>query len=133
MQEHERWLAIAREDLKAAQALIKIELFSSATYHCQQAAEKSLKAYLVFKKQETLKTHDLLKLDDLCKNIDKEFQKLDATLEILNPFATKFRYPSEFDIPDEEKVELIVKEAKKVLSFVLKKIEESMSGQMEIR
>ncbi len=41
MLEHERWLAIAREDLKAAQSLAKDGLFSTATYHCQQAAENT--------------------------------------------------------------------------------------------
>ena len=56
MQEHEKWLKIAQEDLLAAKGLLTLELFSSVTYHCQQAAEKSLKAYHVFKKHVAFKT-----------------------------------------------------------------------------
>jgi len=32
MQEHDKWLKIAEEDLKAAKGLLKLELFSTATY-----------------------------------------------------------------------------------------------------
>lgn len=48
---YEAWLRIAKEDLCAAKGLLSLELFSSVAFHCQQAAEKSLKAYLVFHKQ----------------------------------------------------------------------------------
>ena len=48
MHGHEEWLRIAKEDLLAAKALVKIELFSAVVYHCQQSSEKLLKAYLVF-------------------------------------------------------------------------------------
>ena len=66
MLEHERWLQIVKEDLAAAKLLLKGELFSSVVYHCQQAAEKSFKAFLVFKNHPVLKTHDLIKLLELC-------------------------------------------------------------------
>jgi len=132
MLEHEKWLAFAQLDYKSAQSLYKDKLFPAAAYHCQQAAEKALKGYLVHKKQPTLKTHDLIKLNALCMLFDKDFQKLDATLETLNPFATKFRYPSEFDIPDKEKIEALLKGAKTVLMFVTKKIAASITSQMEI-
>ena len=51
MQDHEPWLRIAQEDLKVAKISLPEELFSPVTYHCQQAAEKSLKGYLAYKKQ----------------------------------------------------------------------------------
>lgn len=133
MLEHEQWLALAELDYKSAKSLFRDELYSTATYHCQQAAEKALKGYLVFKKQPILKTHDLIKLGTLCMQFDKDFQKLDAALEVLNPFATKFRYPSEFDIPDKEKTEFLLKASKEVLTIVLKKIATPITGQMEIR
>ena len=34
-------------------------IFDVAVYHCQQAAEKALKAYLVFYDQRVAKTHDV--------------------------------------------------------------------------
>lgn len=54
MQNHEAWLAIAQDDLKAAKGLLKLELFSAVAYHSQQAAEKSLKASILFWKYGTV-------------------------------------------------------------------------------
>lgn len=76
MQEHERWLNIAREDLLAAKTLLKVELFSTVTYLCQQCGEKSLKGYLAFKKHEIVKTHDLTKLVGICRRFDVVFEAL---------------------------------------------------------
>ena len=133
MLEHEQWIAKAQEDLKDARTLCRNKSFSSCMYFCQQAAEKALKSYLFFKKQELLKIHDLVKLCALCKNFDHDFQKLADSCELLNPFATKFRYPSEFDLPDLNDAKLAIKQAESVMKFVIKKIPEPIVGQMEIR
>ena len=132
MQEHEGWLRIAKEDLVGAKILLKNELFSSAVYHCQQSAEKSLKAYLVFKKHPTIKTHDLLKLLELCMLFDREFQKKFDAADYINPFSTKFRYPTEYDLPGLTEVELAIKHAQSILNFVLKKVSEPETGQKDI-
>lgn len=129
---HDSWLVIAKEDLFAAQTLLKAELFSTATYHCHQAAEKTLKGYLAFRKQEITKTHDLVKLLGLCIKLDKDFEKLYDFAEALSPFATKFRYPSEYDIPDFVDVEVAIKQAQKTLSFVIQKIAAPDTGQIEM-
>ena len=118
--------------MKSARALLKIEIFSTATYHCQQASEKALKAYLAFKRRPIIKTHDLIKLLDQCAKFDKDFIKqLDAAI-YLNPFSTKFRYPTEYDIPDFIETERAVKYAQKIMKFVIKKIEEPETGQKEL-
>lgn len=132
MQEHERWLNIAREDLAVAKVLLPQEFFTPITYHCQQAAEKALKGYLVFKKQDVPKTHDLLKLVILCKKFDKNFEKLNNATEQLNPFSTKFRYPTEFEIPDQEDAALAIKQAETIIRFVLKKITAPEIGQVNL-
>lgn len=111
MLEHERWLAIVKEDLGAAKFLLKGEFFSSVAYHSQQAAEKSLKAFLVFKNRPVLKTHDLDKLLELCMAIDHEFKKLFDAADYINPFSTKFRYPDEFSILDFKGAELAITHA----------------------
>jgi len=132
MLEHERWLEIAKRDLNDAHILCKGESFPSASYCCQQTAEKALKAFLVFKKQEILKVHELLKLTNICQQFDRDFQKLDTDLKMLNPFATKFRYPSEFDLPDLNDTRLAIKQAESVLKFITKKISDPKIEQMEI-
>ncbi|MCX6686344.1 MAG: HEPN domain-containing protein [Methanoregula sp.] len=65
-----KWLIMAKEDLKLARLGqerndIRFELFC---YHCQQAAEKSLKALLIFKIGKYPKTHSL---DELIKNLEE--------------------------------------------------------------
>ena len=132
MQEHKRWLKIVDQDLKSAKALLKVELFSTANYHCQQAAEKALKAYLVFKNYKTIKTHDLVKLIVKCSQFDRTFEKLYDDAEHLNPFATKFRYPTEFDLPDFQDTKKSIQRTQKIVNFVLKKIAESGTGQEKL-
>jgi len=129
---YEAWLKIAQEDLSAAKGLLKLELFSTVTFHCQQAAEKSLKAFLIFNKQTVLKTHDLLLLLELCMHIDKDFEKVFDAANYLNPFSTKFRYPTEYDIPDFVDAELAIKQTHKIMAFVIKKIPQSETGQANL-
>jgi len=132
MQEHNRWLKIVEDDLKSAKGLLKIEIFSTATYHCQQAAEKALKAYLVFKNHKVIKIHDLMKLVKLCCSFDKDFEKLYQDAGLLNPFSTKFRYPTEFDTPDYDDTKGAIKQAERIVNFVFKKVAEPKTGQQEL-
>jgi len=132
MQDHDKWLRIAQEDLLAAKGLMKLELFSAAVYHCQQSAEKSLKAYLVFKNHPVIRTHDLIKLLELCMSFDQQFRKKFDAADFINPFSSKFRYPTEFDIPDLADTTHAVKQAESIIKFVVKKIAEPQTGQTSI-
>jgi HEPN domain-containing protein len=132
MQEHKRWLEIAQVDIISARVLLKNELFTPVVFHCQQASEKVLKAYLAFKKFEILKTHDLVKLLVLCMKFDKTFETLREAAVWLNPFASKFRYPTEYDIPDLADAKFAIKHAQGIMNFVIKKIDELQTGQANI-
>ena len=132
MQNHEAWLEIAREDLAAAKGLLDLELFSTTAYHCQQAAEKALKAYLVFKKHHVVKSHDLIQLIELSMRFDRDFEKILEAAGVLNPFSTRFRYPSEHDIPDLSDAKNALSLARKIFTFVVKKISEPDTGQADI-
>lgn len=132
MQEHEKWLAIAKYDLKVAKVLQSQKFFTASVYHCQQAYEKTLKGYLCFKKNEILKTHDLIKLMKLCAFIDVDFNKHKEAAGFVNPFSTKFRYPTEYDIPDLNDAKLAIKNTSSILRFVTKKIAEPETDQKNI-
>ncbi|MFH1643798.1 MAG: HEPN domain-containing protein [bacterium] len=132
MPKHELWLKIALIDLKSAKTLLKSELYSSVMFHCQQSAEKSLKGFLVFKKQNIRKTHDLIWLMDFCAKFDIQINKLKLMLGTLNPLETKFRYPDDFSIPDEKEALEAIKFANRIYNFVLKKIKEPKTGQKNI-
>ncbi|MBF0282593.1 MAG: HEPN domain-containing protein, partial [Zetaproteobacteria bacterium] len=49
--EVEQWLLKANSDLNSAKALLSLDLRDTGVYHCQQAAEKALKAYLSWRLQ----------------------------------------------------------------------------------
>lgn len=52
------WLKKAKRDLSAAQKLAQ-ELPDIAIYHCQQAAEKALKGFLILHNLEPTETHNI--------------------------------------------------------------------------
>ncbi len=55
------WLVKAQRDLASAHALAEADppLLDTAVYHCQQAAEKAIKGFLVFHDCEFGRVHDL--------------------------------------------------------------------------
>jgi len=71
-------------------------------YHCQQAAEKSLKAFLLFKDLQPPKTHNLESLVDLCREQSPEFDEIVEECEYLNPFGLQPRYPFGFELVDSD-------------------------------
>lgn len=132
MQEHEKWLKIAADELLVAKTVLPLELFAQVAYNCQQAAEKSLKGYLAFKKHEIMKTHDLIELRKLCAKLDGNFVSLEDETEFLTPFATKFRYPSEFDILNNNEAILAIKYTENIMKLVRKRIAQPVSEQKNI-
>lgn len=130
--EHEKWVEIAKDDLGTAQDILFLGRVRGTFYHSQQAAEKALKGYLVFRQQEIKKTHDLTGLLELCLKFDTDFGALREATKRINPYSTKFRYPSEYDQLDQSDAVLAIKHAKNILKFVLKKIKESETGQKNI-
>lgn len=101
------WLIKADRDL----ALIQDILHKAASYpdlicyHCQQAAEKYLKASLLYHGQPIKRTHDLEELLDLIfpfeKSINADFYN--KALVIKN-YAVHIRYPNPFADPSEADV-----------------------------
>jgi HEPN domain-containing protein len=123
MESHKQWLAKAISDLKASEKLLTDEsVWDVAIYHTQQCAEKSLKAFLAWSQLPLEKTHNLVKLLELCIEIDSEFIILRNEAEILTPFLTAYRYPDVELIPEKLILEDAITKAKNVLKFVQSKI-----------
>lgn len=91
------WLIKARRDLMAAEILIDHEppVLDAACFHCQQAAEKTLKAFLVWQSAQFDKVHNLAYLVDLCVSQEPRFGSLREQTESLTPYAVAVRYPGE--------------------------------------
>lgn len=121
---HEEWLFKAGNDLESAKYLLTSEkkLYDIIVYHCQQSAEKSLKAFLAYNRQELNKTHDLKTLLDECKDILPQFNDILDDCIFLNPFATLYRYPEGDLTPSLEEVEKAISTAEKIISFVTENI-----------
>ncbi|MEI8096472.1 MAG: HEPN domain-containing protein [Spirochaetales bacterium] len=90
------WLALAHQDLSSAQFLLGMRPspVEVICFHCQQAAEKLLKAVLAKATASIPKTHDLLVLLDLVCEVDPKFKILEAPLTDLNDFSVVVRYPA---------------------------------------
>ena len=105
-EEVKRWLIKAINDYKSAQKLLSQPeeeiITDTACFHCQQAVEKMLKAFLLNYNIEFGKTHSIEYLIKLCSKIDKEFEKLYEIIEGLTEYAIDVRYPDEFYIPSIE-------------------------------
>ena len=98
--EADSWLRRARDDLGAARKLLSGDdpFPATAAYHCQQAAEKALKAIIAGTGDPIPKAHDLRVLIARCIRIDPSLAELEDACDELTPYATEFRYPTE--VPD---------------------------------
>lgn len=117
------WLEFAHMDLRAAEYLLTMHPLpvEIICYHCEQAAEKFLKAVLVQFDREPPKTHDLIQLCKLCGEIDAQFEQVaDACIE-LTPYGVQVRYPSNLEL-DETDVACALKECRIVQDFVCQKL-----------
>lgn len=90
------WMVKAWRDLETARRAVAGEppFYDVAVYHCQQAAEKAVKAFLVHHGKAYEKTHDIEVLVDLAGEIDSNFLTLADAADALTPYATRFRYPN---------------------------------------
>jgi HEPN domain-containing protein len=115
-----QWLFKARHDLRSARRLFSDEppILDTAAYHCQQAAEKALKAFLVLHEVQFSKIHLLLPLVEQCIDIDPDFAQLREAAETLTPFATVFRYPGDVLEPEPSDVLEGMVFAEMVVEFV---------------
>jgi hypothetical protein len=79
---------------------------AGAAYHCQQAAEKLVKAVLLQAGLAFPKTHDIAALVGLLPNHPPLKDKL-GNFEKLTPFGVAYRYPAEdeWEIPSAEAIE----------------------------
>lgn len=117
------WLDFAYMDLSAAEHLLTMRPLpvEIICYHCEQAAEKFLKATLVQFDRELPKTHDLIQLCKLCCEVDTRFEQLADSCIELTPYGVQVRYPSNLEL-DESDAVCALKECRLVQDFVCQKL-----------
>ena len=114
------WLIKAQHDLLAAKTLSgDSDLYSDiAIYHCQQSGEKAIKGFLVLHDQAFPRTHDLRLRLQLAIGINPNFQHYQDASELLTPYATEFRYPSDIMQPTSEELQEAIGKAEEIFDFI---------------
>lgn len=117
------WLTRADHDLRSARALAALAdpLLDTAIYHCQQAAEKSVKAWLQASDVVIPRTHDIEVLIELASTSNSGFAGYSKAAEALTPYASAFRYPGGFEepMPSREEFDAALKDAQTIFDFVV--------------
>jgi HEPN domain-containing protein len=112
------WLRYAREDLDAAEKLIKTSAVPRhACFLAQQAAEKAIKAILVLEQAEFPRSHDLEALVTLVPE-GWRIRNEGLDLSTLTEWAIEARYPGDWPDIAPGDAETSVGLAKKVLETV---------------
>jgi HEPN domain-containing protein len=113
------WIPKAEEDYQVAVTLVRKRTSptpNAVCFHCQQCAEKYLKALLVRGGVVFSKTHDLRELRRLALEVEPSIDLVTDLLLQLNPYAVELRYPGEEATKEEAR--LAVAAMGEVRSFV---------------
>ena len=88
-----QWLTKATHDRAVAGQIMRAGGVEAdvAAFHCQQAVEKLLKAYLVSRRVPFEKIHDLRLLLNQCAPLDPSFDALRDSVEPLTLYAVAYR------------------------------------------
>ena len=114
------WFAKAANDLKIARREMEARDAASdaVCFHFQQAAEKVLKAWLVWHDVQYKPTHNIEVLLAACEKIDPDFRQL-RDVEALTPYAVEIRYADDFYMPTADEMSEIVSLAKEIADVLL--------------
>jgi hypothetical protein len=115
------WLAVVDDDIR--QVVNNLHgpkpSLSGAAYHCQQAAEKLVKAVLSASAIPFPKSHDIAALVGLLP-ADHPLKSHLKVLEKLTPYGVAYRYPSDekWDIPSAATIETWLDEINSIRSMI---------------
>ena len=116
------WLLKAEHDIISAQRLLEIEpmILDSACFHCQQAIEKCLKAFLYYHGRDIERTHDIVFLLAECAIFDSIFGRIDSLN--INAYAVQGRYPDSNLMPDADEARSFYQLAIQVNNMIRERI-----------
>jgi len=120
-QEVQSWLDKALQDLQSAEWLLESphNLYNAIGFHCQQASEKALKAYLTWREKPFEKTYSLVALVALCLPFENHFETLRQAATTLSPYAATIRYPGDLPNITKEEATEAIRLVKQILEFVV--------------
>ena len=100
----QEWRRLAEMDFLSAEYLLDMHPIplEIICYHCQQAAEKYLKGYLVLNGKNPPKTHDLDELCKSCTEILTIFTDIANHCSDLTAYGVQPRYPMDIKLDDQD-------------------------------
>ena len=124
LDEVSEWLQKASNDLRSARILVEHDppVPDTAAFHSQQAVEKALKAFLVWRGVRFEKVHSLTYLMDICEAQEAEFASFRTQAEDLAPFSVEIRYPSDCVEISIDDALFALKSAQEVCKFVMERL-----------
>ena len=117
------WVLKAEGDFATAGREIrarKMPNYDAVCFHCQQCAEKYLKAILQENEMRIPKIHNLLELLAMILKFDGSYAFLKADLDVLEEFSVRYRYPG--DTAEIEEAKSAYAAVKTVRNFVRGKL-----------
>lgn len=127
LREVRQWVEKALHDIQMAEMGLghSRPIVDAAAFHCQQAVEKLLKAYLTFAGVEFERVHDVETLANRCAAHLPEFAALVPRIAPLTAYAVRFRYPGPAD-PTVDQVQAALATVREVWRFVLSRLPEDV-------
>lgn len=104
--EYREWVRKAEDDFKSVHRVSKLvpgeaTPWGVVCFLAQQAAEKYLKAFLVFRTGDSPRVHDTSGLFDTAVQLDSSLAAIRTDCNLLKPYAIEPRYPSPSPDPTE--------------------------------
>ena len=116
------WMTRASHNLRSARLLAAADdpPLDTAIYHCQQAAEKSIKAWLQGQDIPFRKTHDAADLVKQACGSNPEFAQFEMAASVVTPYASAYRYPggASEPMPTQEEFNEALSHAQDIPDFV---------------
>ncbi len=114
------WFDVAEKDFKGASILYQYDGdYGLVLFHLQQAIEKYLKGYLIYKTGMLQEGHSLIKLCKKSSIHNTEFRRFIKDCAFLNGYYIETRYPAEDPlIAEEEDVKEGMKFAESFVKFI---------------
>lgn len=118
------WLKYADRDFTVAKDNFNLGHFSYVCQLCQQAAEKYLKAFLVYHQTKPAPIHILGRLLLDCKKIDPEFTRITKACKGLEDYYLPTRYPiGPFGVYTRKDAQEALEAAKTIIKFIKEKLQ----------
>ena len=122
------WLLRAKEDLDAATLVLTTPspLVRTALFHCQQAVEKAMKAFLTWYDARFREIHNLEELGESCIRLDSTLASVVTGVTPLTKYAVRFRYPGAPYAPSVEEAQESIGLAHEFVDTVLAKLPQGL-------